>query len=412
VALGGLRSSDGAIHTRASDINNLGQVVGGTGIPGLDRDHDQAFLLNPRDTDEDGKPDLWFVDEEDNATGSPGADGQNDLILGLGNLPGALHAPASAVNDLGVVVGLSYYWDPATQISRTEAYIVAPNESGCWYQDSDNDGVNDLMLPLGKLPGMPDPAAPNGLNINNRGQVIGCFYSEVASGVYQLAGFLLTPEVVAPGVWQWFQDDGNGANALMVSLGSFVPGSINDNGQIAGGMDGRAMLWNPGGSLIDLRLGGTQSQAIAINNRGQIGVWWKADGVGHAGLLTPVDGDGDGEPDAWYRDSNGDGVNDLVTDLGALKRLENSYLYAHGLNDNGSVAGGCWHADPRSGLGYERAGFLWENGVIQSLQSLTDGTLEFPNAGAINNARQIVAEGSGRHFDYENGSACILLPTR
>ena len=134
----------------------------------------------------------------------------------------------------------------------------------------------------------------------------------------------------------------------MASLGTFLPASINNTGQMAGMTDVRtAVLRNPDGSIIDLKPGGTVSEAKAINNRGQIGVWWQVDGVGHAGLLTPIDMDNNGTADTWCRDANGDGINDLIVDLGNLKGLENSFLRPQGLNDIGSVAGGSWHARPR-----------------------------------------------------------------
>ena len=159
-------------HT-ATDLNNAGQVVGSTSLPGYpDSYHYQACLLNPGDTDGNGVPDTWFADQN--------ADGQNDLIIALGTLPGSTSTRASAINDLGLVVGSSTDTDAA--------FLVVPQGSS-WYQDANGDGVNDLMIALGTLPGAAPGCAPRDLNLNNLGQVVGWFSEP--GGIY--TGFLLNP---------------------------------------------------------------------------------------------------------------------------------------------------------------------------------------------------------------------------
>ena len=392
VFVGGLRSSDGLVQASVSDLNNLGQVVGGTSIQGYDSAHySQAFLLNPRDTDGDGVPDTWFVDELQNATGAPGADGQNDLIIGLGVLPGASSSGVSAINDLGMVVGAS----------DAGGFVVVPTDTDSdgqpeWWRQADGQppGVNDLMVQLVTFQPGAD-CAPT--DINGHGQIVGTSGGK---------GFLLTPVQIAPGLWQWFQDDGSGGNALVSDLGDFSPSSINDSGQIVGSLGGRAALRKLDGSMIDLRAGGTESLAVVINNRGQIGLRVHLSAVGfqdwRARLLTPLDKNKDGLPDTWYQDLNGDGVNDLMVDLGTVERLTSSAVAQHGLNDGGSAVGTSWNY--RSAH-YNRAPFLWQNGVIQSLKSLTGGTIEFWDVSAINEAKQILCQVGPMQ-------ACILLPTR
>jgi uncharacterized membrane protein len=334
---------------------------------------------------------LWFVDAVNNATGASGSDGQNDLIIGLGVLPGAAVSGASAINDLGMVAGTS----------DNGGFVVVPmdvNHDGqleWWYQaEGQAPGVNGLMVPLiGSRPG--SDCSPT--DINNLGQVV---------GTSQGAGFLLTPMEVAPGIWQWFQDDGSGGNALVTDLGEFSPLGINDGGQIVGTLGGRATLWNPGGAVIDLGTGGTENLPVAINNRGQIGLRIHLSSVSfqnwRARLLTPLDGNADGIPDTWYQDSNGDTLNDLMVDLGTVERLTSSAVAQHGLNDAGAVVGVSW--DYRSAR-YTRAPFLWQNGMSQSLKTLTGGTINFWDVSAINNARQIVCQAGPTQ-------AYILLPTR
>jgi uncharacterized membrane protein len=383
VLLGGLQPSDGLISTGITDLNNAGQVVGSTCLPGYDSGHHgQAFLLNPRDNDADGKPDTWFADEVQNATGVPGADGQNDLIIGLGYIPGYASSGATAVNDLGFVVGSS----------GTTGFVVVPEDTNgdgradLWCQDvSPQDGFNDLMVSLGS------EYAPE--DINNLGWIVGTCRGN---------GFLLIPAVDAAAM-EWFRNDGSGGNMLATDLGAFIPSNINDSGQIVGTVAGRAVLRNPDGTQIDLGAAGIDSRGVALNNCGQVGIWFRFSlelcREGHAGLLTPLDANNDGITDTWYQDQNADGVNDLIVDLGVVERMLSTGIPKHAVNDAGAVAG--VSCNYRSG--YHRAPFLWQAGMLQTLKELTGGTMEFWDVGAINNAGQIACQSN-------SGGACILLP--
>ncbi len=397
VSLGGLLDSSGRLVNRPADLNNVGQVVGNTVVPGTTGQ--QAYLINPLDGNGDGQPDTWFLDAN--------SDGQNDLIIGLGG-----PSSACAVNDAGQVVGLVVIPGDA----EAQVYLLDPRDTNNdgrpdrWFEDLDNDSFNDLMVPLGRPPGLgtsyqlwgpPDP------DVNNLGQVIAT-YSDT-NGVSPPLGFLLTPQVDANGVRHWFVDDGSGANALWVPLGTFRPIAINDKGQIAGQtQSGEAALLNPDGTLIALRPPAcTYSLATTINNRGQIGITRVVDTGAptpneYAGLLTPLDTNNDGIPDTWYRDANGDGVNDLIVDLGTYKRMEISLVYTHGLNEVGAVLGGSVSYAQHFST---QAAWLWQNGVLQGLQDLA-GVQHIQFAYAINNAGQIIC--------YVNtlGVNCILLPAR
>lgn len=388
VSLGGLLPSDSlVIFNSIGDLNNAGQVVGQTSIPEFNHNCFQPYILNPKDSNADGKPDTWFVDAVQNASGLAGPDGQNDLIVGLGNLPGFTSGHADAINDFGIVVG---------RCSGGAVFIVVP-QNGAWYQDANADGINDLMFSLGSLPGASDWSAADTVAINRQGMVAGEYYRTVGTNTVG-GGFLICPVEVSPGVREWFQDDGTGANALMVDLGAFRPCAINDLGQMAGVLAGRATLRQPDGTLVDLGAGGMASEGVEINNRGQIGVGVNVvDYTWRAGLLSPLDTDGDGLPDLWYRDLNGDGVNDLIVDVGVVSGLGGSGIT--GLNDLGSVVGASYNSTGRY-IGSKQVGFLWENGVINTLNSLAGSTIEFRGPRAINDARQIVSDG------------CILLPTR
>jgi uncharacterized membrane protein len=386
----------GVGYNRAHDLNNEGQVVGETPIPGTNTL--QAYLLNPLDTNGDGQPDTWFLDAD--------SDGQNDLITGLGGV-----SNAHAVNDAGQVLGLVA--DPGVTGQLCLLDPLDTDNDGrpdCWFVDSDNDGFNDLVVPLGRPAGLGASYAiwTPYADLNDLGQVIVSYHD--TDGVSPDVGFLLTPQVDENGVRQWSVDDGSGANGLWVSLGTFWPTAINDKGQIAGSALSAsgaptAALMTPDGSVIELKVGGTFSFAPAINNRGQISVYRAVDTAGqpdeHAGLITPLDTDNDGIADTWCRDANGDGINDLIVDLGTYKRMEQSIAYTHGLNEAGTVLG---LSSTYAHHFYDASAWLWQNGVLQSLQDLTGATL-IQSADAINDAGQIIC------FDNDLQTVCILLPT-
>lgn len=59
--------------------------------------------------------------------------------------------------------------------------------------------------------------------------------------------------------------------------------------------------------------------AYCINDEGVIGGEFLAgDGFYHPVLIVPEDTDGNGAPDCWFTDADGDGVNDLMVDIGFL----------------------------------------------------------------------------------------------
>ena len=341
------------------DINDAGQVVGSSqtsdGVT-------HAFLLTPEDTDSDGQPDSWFRDLDE--------DGANDLMvdLGLGD-----NSVAVDVNENNQVLGYyedseglySVLWQDGTTIELTpppEAVVVRPrgiNDSGtvfcqgyvyigpgyisglCVWQDG-----------VWKSTVLPDSEGTSSEGINDAGQVVGKSRYNDPSGF----SFILTPEDTdGDGELEWFFDaDGDGANDLMVDLAAGEPKAINNLGQVIGG-------------------GGLNPY-----------------------ILTPEDTTGDGEPDCWFRDDNGDGANDLIMDMGVPGGGWQDVRPGH-VNDLGQVTGMLYGKHKLDWSYTKKSTFLWENGVWIDFTKLTGF-----NAGPINNFGEIASN--------TDGSGYILLP--
>lgn len=122
----------------------------------------------------------------------------------------------------------------------------------------------------------------------------------------------------------------------------------------------------------------------------------------HAMVVNPVESDGELH---WYEDSQGDGINDLINDLGTLGK--DKHGTAFGINDHGQIVGrsGSWPDDD------SETAVLWENGQIIDLNDLipagTGWRLE--EARAINNHGQIVGDGESPHTPGDYGRRGFLL---
>ena len=352
----------------ANGINDVGQVAGQIfNADGKGR----ACLLTPRDSDGDSVPDTWFEDD---------GDGGNALVEILGILPGYSHSWAVDVNESSQVAGGCYYyenterhrafvWDPDPEIGMIDLGTLGDDE-GRWsrayaingdgqvvgqaagraflWEDVNHNGQSDPgeMIDLGTLGGPTSEAA----SINDSGQVVGT--ADVPGGGEH--AFVITPEDVdGDGDLDWFDDAGDGlTNALMIDLGT---------------------------------LGGPQSSAAAINDSGKIAGTAQIDGnTGHAFLLTPGE-DSAGNP-VWSLDDDGDGANDLMTDLGVLKRLAAST--SADLNDAAQVVGQSYK-NPGSRNAVVKP-FLWEDGQMKDLNELTEDFSYGAWPLRINNADQIL----------------------
>jgi len=268
-------------------INDVGQVVGSTGVTPGGSEFRVAFLVTPEDTDHDGAPDRWYRDSNQ--------DGVNDLMTALSAFDDTFNL-ANDINAAGQVVGVSgnraVLWQNGNMIDvggggaaginatgqivgsfGDGAFLINPEDTDGggapdrWFRDADNDGDNDLMVGLG---------GGGATGINATGQVV------VTNGYN--GGFLWTPFVP------------NGNSGAMVVLGGPASGQtydldLNASAQVVGttyeGWDEfdayyDAWIWENGES--HLLSPDVHDFAYAINDAGWIVGYDESGGY----LLVPI----------------------------------------------------------------------------------------------------------------------------
>jgi probable HAF family extracellular repeat protein len=310
-------------------------------------------------------------------------------ITSLPALPGWPIIQAVAINDRGQVVGTSsrefgddnqfiechaVLWqggratDVSARVGDNASCQIAINERGQVLTDEGFFGhawlvEREKLTDLGALPGQKYSEA---IAINNRAQVIG----ESFDG--------------PPFVWDRGTMTALGKLGGQLSL-STAPRAISDQGWVVGhsGMGNayHAFVWR-GGRMTDLgTLGGQFSDAIAVNDRGQI--------VGEA---------------EWKRFHKHAFLwrNSRMTDLGALPRRP--YSAAVAINERTQIMGTSEDAD-----GGSRA-FSWQNGRMIDLGTL-GGCCSTPTG--INGRGQIVGyssmkSGTVHAFIWESGKMTDL----
>jgi len=271
----------------ATDVNNRGEVVGHAYIEGVLC----AFLVVPEDIDDDGLPDLWYRDVDD--------DEINDLMVLLNDLVDPAEGwdlfHAYAINDAGQIVGRDYL------DGQERAFRFTPGVGGAW-------AVVDNLGTLGEA------TNSGALGINESGDVVGG------------SPFLYMDD----GGFLWTEEDG-----IMVDIGSLVEGGrteargINNSGWVTGfsyifTYTPHAFLYTPDGGMEDLgdfgaSRGTGRSLGLDINVHGHVAGW--------AGNLPRIKGTSS-EHAFLYTDH--------MIDLGTLGGYDSQ---GHGLNSWDEVVG-------------------------------------------------------------------------
>ena len=268
--------------------------------------------------------------------------GQSYQVTDLGALVGT-NSYAQGINNNGQVVG---YWDG---VDGAHAFLY------------DSGVVTDLGL-LGNL-----GANNYALSINNSGQVVGF-------------------SVSTNGAVAFVYDRGtNKTLGTFGGLESYAFG-INDNGQIVGDVatesGALAFLFNNGITTNLGTLGGTNSFAYGVNNDLQVaGASLLSDNLTTHAFL-------------WQ--------NSVMRDLNQYLPSSSGWelTEAHGINDNGNIAG--WGVTN----GQQHAFLYYSNGLAQDLGTLAGGTNSY--ALGLNNSNQVVGSSSytsGAHATlWQNGT--------
>jgi len=303
---------------------------------------------------------------------------QNGVMTDLGVLPGGNFSHPISMNDTGLSVGFSENGVTAPLTGSPELNAVLWNKKGD-------------ILNLGTLGGSDSGA----IGINNGGQVVG-FALNTTPDPTSLWNFFGGNVVTQTRAFLWE----NGAMRDLGTLGG--PDSfaifINDRGQIGGlsytdstpndttGFPTfHPFLWD-NGRMYDLgSLGGTFSDIFGLNNRGQV--------AGHMALP----GDESTHPYFWE--------NGTLTDLGTLGGSNGE---TRGMNALGEVVG---VADLPNGL---HNAFLWKNGVMTDLGNLgiTSAALGINSKGQVVGASRVSFQGTQANaFLWEKGGPMIDLNT-
>jgi probable HAF family extracellular repeat protein len=300
-------------------------------------------------------------------------------IKDLGTLPGQTSSVATAINNQGQVVGISYNSSDGNFASGLTGVETPPrfHSTGPGAQSFLFSGGQITQIsPIGGLAMSINDSSqvvggPNA-SINNSGQYVAGAYSGIDSGDFQISSHVTS---------------GTTTTALPAL---FDPYAINNSGQIAGsltinahgGSDTHPAIYQ-NGQLTDLfsKIGSGQyygSAAIAINQKGD--------------MLINVSPPDNSLHSYLYNASAG-----KATELSALPG--GSGMIAAALNNSDQAVG---------------KGSLYSNGVVKALASLISSGTGWSNLNAtgINDAGQIVGQGliDGQEHAFEMSPSALETP--
>jgi probable HAF family extracellular repeat protein len=382
-------------HYKLIDVGTFGGPGGGIENPASPSLNNRGMLVGVSDT---STPDPFAPDCFFDCFVDLGFLVQNGLVTALDPLPSGagLSTFAYAINDFGWIVGQSQNGavDPSTGWPESPAVIWKQGHIASLGTLGGTQGIgaaiNDLGQAIGaSLTATPDPFANSPLNA--------CLLCGGGTFSGSTIFFPATTETHAF-LWQ------NGIMQDLHTLGG--PDSnafaINQRGEIAGWSFTSFVanpstgvptvdpfFWSPEDGMIDLGgLGGTYGSVAWINNRGQI-----------AGASN-LPGDTTEHPFIW---SKSDGMRDLGT-------LGGTFGHPDWINDAAEVVGFATIAGDQVGHG-----FLWRKGVMTDLGTV--GTDLDSEGSSINSRGQIAGTsfsfgvGDLHGFLWEDGGPLVDLNT-
>jgi hypothetical protein len=418
--------------------NNHGEVVvrfwldiDGDGRP----DKCEEDVLIPIDTDGDGfwdttravpvpRPDLEWI----TAAIGPLQPGE-ELDLGSSQIRG--------ISDAGVVVGTVgacvYRPDPSWPLwyCYDRSFICRPmfDEQGEFVAYSDPEN-------LGLCQEDPDGAGTDTIvntvvgDNRNEGQMMNASGTVVgrSSGGGVGSAFRIAPEEV-DGQLLWFaDDDSDGVNDLSELL-DCDPASgggadaVDDAGRVYV-CDGQDFVVLPDGtaalvgSLADkLRVHAGSTAGLAVGEYDTVEVYkrkvrgfsgWREFPVMGPFIIQGVDTDGDGDPDRWFRDQDGDGRNDQLVPLGVLEGYTDE-CRATDVNKLGQIVGQglAVVTEGKDSVTVARA-LIWVDGTAVDLNTLiAEPGIVLRTAVAVTDSGEIIC--GGRDADG-NDHVYLLMP--
>jgi probable HAF family extracellular repeat protein len=336
-------------------------------------------------------------------------------LIDLGTLGGTF-SKAHAINEAGQVVGNSNAAD-----GKTYPFLITPEDTDGdgkpdrWFRDDDADGVNDLMIPLGLLGGGSFGFGGIALDINEQGQVVGwSTINDQTNNEPMHACLWAEEQMIDLGVFEV----GKGSMVAAINTHGLIVGRSASTGIDSGFLivpqdtngDGAPDVWvadENGDGVNDLMttLVTSQFEAKDINDAGQV-LGSKGYPVNRGLLLTPEDTNGDGTPDLWWRDENGDGLSDLFVELPPLDG--GNTTVAEGLNASGQVAG---TSAAKAGKWTLWHAVRWSSDSEPLPTDLGAPGNKWGSSGgaAINDQGDVVGDGEGEAMLWTDGKMYVLF---